>query len=249
MLMAGFLALPAPGAAWTKDTHRYVAENAARLMPTTMRAILYTHKDSLLAGAATVGSPETSEEHNLGGGKSDLRARILAQVQRLEVLLENRAPFREVAREMGVLSHFLADANNPLHTSESDPREGEYYHDYARYVERNLEKFPLVFSGYRAPALVDGDVAGFVDSILDRSRRRYARLGQDYFRGGKLVSSSQFDEYSFAFGIGALSTSNAVGDTAKLWLHIWEAAGGDTEGLPYADGRARAAGGTAEGKK
>lgn len=235
MLMA------APVGAWTPTTYRYVTENSARMMPKSLRAILYTHRADLFAGATRPGSDEGRQEHHVSPDGRGLRMRVIQQVYKVRGLLEARAPFDEVAREMGVLAHFVADANNPLQVSDDDPREGEYVLDYSRYVEENLGKFRLVFSGYRHPKLQAGDVEGFVDLILDRSRRHYPRIGQDYIRNGRLVSSSVFDEFSFAFGIGALATSNSVGDTARLWLWIWEGAGGDVMGLPYADPARRAA--------
>lgn len=244
LLILAFVGLPglaAPAGAWTPETSRYVAENAARLMPTTLRAILYTHRESLFAGAMRPGSDEGAPEHQIGKGTSDLRTRIRDQADLVSRMLEHRAPLRDVAREMGVLSHFIADAENPLNLSDADPREGEYALDYSRYVESNLRKFPLVFTGYHDTDLDRGDVAAFVDAIVARASRQYSRIGQDYIRQGHLVSSEVFDEFSFAFGIGALATSNAVGDTAKIWLHLWKEAGGEEDGLPYANGAPPAA--------
>lgn len=241
-LAALFCFVTMPLLAWSPGTHQYVAENAARMMPRSLRAILYTHREALLAGASRPGSEEGSREHHMHGGETpDLQGRILQQVQKVEGLLEAQTPFKEVARELGVLSHFISDANNPLHVMDSDPREGEYIQDYSRYIEGNLSKFPLVFSGYWAPNLESGNVDAFVNKVIVRSGRYYKRIGQDYIRNGKLVRSSVFDEFSFAFGVGALSTSHSVEDTAKIWIYIWKQSGGDMQGLPYGKSSAAAA--------
>jgi hypothetical protein len=168
-----------------------------------------------------------------------LQARIAAQAARVRMMMEGRAPLEDLAFELGVLSHYLADANHPLLASDADPREPTYRESYARYLEKQVrsDKFRVVFTGYRDASLESGDVAAFVKASRQRSGRHYSRIGQDYYRDGRLVSSDVFDEFSFAFGVGQLSYSHAVGDTAKLWLRLWMEAGGDIEGLPLSQPR------------
>jgi hypothetical protein len=220
--------------AWTEKSYERVAEKSSMLMPTSLRAVLSTHKERLLEGAVAPTRLAGEAGHvEDPGGKRFLKEAILRQVQKIRRLLRDRAPFSEITFEMGVLSHYLADANHPLQTSSTDPREPEYRADYAVYLEKQMhEKYPLVFQGYGDAHLKRGDVEAFVESSIQRSRRKYPRIGQDYIRRGRLVSSKVFDEFSFAFGVGALSYSHAVGDTVKLWLFLWKEAGGDIEGLP-----------------
>jgi hypothetical protein len=207
-------------------------------MPATLRGVLLAHRDRLLAGAA---GQDGAGEQALAAGAPDaaegLPARIASGAARVRRMLEDRAPLEEVAFELGRLSHSLADANDPLLASDADPREPTYRDEYARYLEKQLqaEKFRVVFTGYRDAALQRGDADAFACASLERARRHYARIGQDFYRDGKLVDSGIFDEFSFAFGVGQLAYSHAVGDVAKLWFRLWEEAGGDTGGLPIAE--------------
>jgi hypothetical protein len=45
--------------------------------------------------------------------------------------------------------------------------------------------------------------------------------------------AQRFDVRSLPFGIGSLSYSRSVSDTARLWLHLWKQAHGDLTGTPY----------------
>jgi hypothetical protein len=210
-------------------------------MPTTLRGVLRAHRERLLEGARWPLLEGGGRDRGVGRLGEGLQARVAAQSRRVRRMMEERAPLEELAFELGVLSHYLADANHPLLSSDADPREPTYRESYARYLEKQVrnEKFRVVFTGYRDAFLEEGDLAGFVKASRERSGRHYPRIGQDYYRNGRLVSSDIFDEFSFAFGVGQLSYSHAVGDTAKLWLRLWMEAGGDIEGLPLSQPRKR----------
>lgn len=219
--------------AWTDSTQERIAENAARLMPPALQTVLSLHEDRLLEGARAAARLHQADHYqNLDTGTGNLAAAIDSQSTRVLRMLNARAPLRDVVYEMGVLSHLVADAQNPLNTSSREIREAEYAEDFERYVERKLDRFPLVFYGYRHPALDRDDYRGFALSALERSSRYYDWLVQDYLREGKLQDSDTFSDFSFAFGAGALSISHAVCDTASIWLHLWKASHGDTSNLP-----------------
>lgn len=236
-LIPGLLALlltPVASLAWTNATQERIAENAARLMPTSLRQVMAIHKESLLRGAREAAGRGGDADHfqNLDSGTGNLASAIETQARRVLGKLNARAPMADVIYEMGALSHFVADAQNPLVTSSREPREAEYAADFEAYVERKLDRFPLVFYGYGSPALEADDYRGFAVAALERSSRYYDWLTQDYIREGRVVTSEVFTDFSFAFGAGQLAFSHAVCDTASIWLHLWKSANGDLEGLP-----------------
>jgi hypothetical protein len=235
------LALAGPACAWTEHTQQRVAENAARLMPESLRTILAIHKERLLEGARSPRTPHGDGDHfqNLDTGSGSLVAAVETQSRKVLRMLNARSPMGEVVYEMGVLSHLVADAQNPLNTSSREPREADYAEDFEVYVERKLDRFPLVFYGYHSEPLAADDYRGFARGALERASRHYDWLVKDYVREGEVVTSAGFSDFSFAFGAGALAYSHAVCDTSSVWLHLWRSANGDCTDLPMKEAPVR----------
>src|SRR4029079_3695208 len=64
--------------------------------------------------------------------------------------IREHRPFDEVVRRLGAVSHFVADANNPLSTSAADSQEGPYFADFLRSAESAEPRFAVVFYGVPA---------------------------------------------------------------------------------------------------
>ena len=245
-LSALFLAVP-EASAWTASTDSRVVRQAVRLMPMSLRGILEGHVEELELGVreAAAAEDEASPAHRQDPNQQGLCAatRIETLASEAVAMIDGHRPFAEVARQLGVMAHFVGDLNNPLQVSSADAREPIYARDYAEYVETNLERFPLVFYGWRDPALEPAGpgVRGFALQIADRSRRYYGHIGHAYAPDNPVPLASRFDVRSLPFGIGSLSYSHAVTDTARLWLDVWRRAHGDMGGTPYMGRELRAA--------
>jgi len=224
--------------AWTGPMDARVVREAVRLMPLSLKGILEGHLDDLNAGARQSAEDETSPWHQQDPGQTTpcAAARVEDLATSVVSMIDGHQPFGDVARQMGEIAHFIGDLNNPLQVSSDDAREARYAGDYAEYVESNLDKFPLVFYGWKEATLDGPGAAGpraFSEQIASRARRYYARLGQAYAPGDPATVSQRFDVRSLPFGIGSLSYSHSVSDTARIWLSIWERAHGDVRGTPY----------------
>ncbi len=182
-----------PAAAWTPATQVTIAREAARLSPPDLARQLEKHKRAFEEGVNAPFSDTDASRHMKnpdGSGQLDrvLEAETAAAVEAIRA----HKPFEEIVRRLGVVSHYVADANNPLAASADDPEEGRYFVDYLRYAETAEPRFPLVFYGLQ-PGLDGGrSLSPLTAAALKRGRELYPLIGREYRR------------IDFASGIGAL---------------------------------------------
>jgi len=237
LTLAALLTAGGDAFAWSGPMDSRVIREAVRLMPLSLRGILENHVADLTAGAREASGEENDPLHRLDPAQTGASA-----AQRLEEMavvavrmIDNHRPFADVSHQLGAMAHVIGDLNNPLQVSSADPREGRYAVDYAEYVESNLDRFPLVFYGWKEPSLDEAPagVRQFASRIAGRSRPYYRHISRAYAQDNPTPVASRFDVRSLPFGIGSLSYSHSVTDTAKVWLYVWKRAHGDLKGTPY----------------
>ena len=230
------LVMLAPGArAFTDAVHEDVAQQAGRLMPTSLRHVLARHVDELKAGAT---APLPTDEAGLflypDGSRGTLDEAVQRQTQRVLDALARRSSMGVVVREMGVLSHLVALGSDPLHVAEQDGRAREWGPRFEQFVESRMPRMRVVFGGYESPALNRDDVPSFVQECATRTRLTASLLPQMYvLSDGSIASDKAFDDRHPVFGIASLAHAHAITDTARLWLFTWIKANGDASGLPF----------------
>lgn len=236
-LVAGaLLASVLPAAAWTPATQEVIAREAARLAPPDLARQIEKHERELLAGAgAPFQDGEPGRHFKNPDGTGSLDRVIAAEVAATVEAIQAHRPFAEIVRQLGMVSHYMADANNPLNASAADPLEDRYFADYLHYSESTLSRLPLIFYGLE-PALEEDrqGVEALVSRTLRRSRQLYPLLGQEYRRVSFLPGVEAFDDRSTAFGVASLAFNHAVNDVALVMRHVWLQAGGvdPRAGLP-----------------
>lgn len=218
--------VPAPtSAAFTPRTQERIAAEAARLAPPDLARQIERREEAFQAG---VSQPfrDASAAHRNAGPEGILDRVIVDEAQRAVDFIREHRNFDDVVRQLGVVSHYVAAANNPLNTAASDPREADYWADYARYVETAEPRLPLIFYGL-TPGL-DGrpDVEPLIAGTLARGRRLYPLIGAEYRRIGFASGLGRFDDRSTAFGVASLAFSHAVTDVVRVMRWIWLQAGG-----------------------
>jgi hypothetical protein len=244
-LVAVPLVSPRPAVAWTGPIRDRAALEASRMMPASLRLLLERHRDDLLAGVRQPSDHERSPMHTLledqaaPSAASALRDATMGAIG----LLDQQAPFSEVVRQLGVVAHAVGDLNDPAQVSDADPREASWRSDYAAYVESNLGTYPLVFHGWESPPLDDASrpveqrLLDFGAATAGRARRYYRHVSAAYDPANKNPLAVRFDIRSLPYGIGSLSWSNIVTDTARVWLFVWKQAHGDLHGTPWLKSR------------
>jgi hypothetical protein len=233
-VLAMFAATPA--AAWTPATQVTIAREGARLAPPDLARQMEKHKRAFEAGAVAPFEDADPGRHMKNpDGSGSLDRVILAEVQAAIDAIRQHRPFEEIVRRLGVVSHYVADANNPLATSAADPNEERYFLDFLRYAETAEPRLPLVF--YGAPAGRDQKtVSPLLAEAFRRGREIYPMVGREYQRIGFASGIGRFDDRSTAFGVASLAFSHAVTDVTLVLRHIWITAGGADERKGIATG-------------
>jgi hypothetical protein len=227
-LLGLFLLLAAPpAAAWTPKMQQTIAIEAAGLAPPDLRRQLDRHVKAYKQGVLAPfddGVPAHHTKSEDGGGQLDRE--VAESVARAIAAIRGHRPFEEIVEHLGVLSHWVADANNPLAVSAADPEKGRYFVDYLRYAESAQRRFPLVFYGIRPGFERRPDVAPLVGDALARGRSFSRQIADEYRRIGFASGVGHFDDRSSAFGVASIAFSRAVTDVAVVLRYVWIRAGG-----------------------
>jgi len=234
------IGLASPAVAWTPSTQTVIAREAARLAPPDLARQIEKHRAAFEEGVnAPFTDTDSSRHMKNADGSGQLDKVLAAEVAAAIAAIRGHKPFEEVVRRLGAVSHYAADANNPLAASGDDAEERRYFVDYLRYAETAEPRFPLVFYGL-LPGL-DGsrDLSPLIDSALRRGRELYPLIGGEYRRIDFASGLGRFDDRSTAFGVASVAFSHAVTDVALALRYIWLAAGGvdDRANLPAGGSR------------
>lgn len=232
---------PTPAEAWTPKTQLTIAREGARLAPNDLYRQILRSPAALDEGALAPFEDGDSLRHFANSdGSGRLDAVIEEEVELAIRAIEEHMPFERVAYQLGVVAHFVADANNPLNTSAADAGEERYFVDYLRYLESAEPRLPVVFYGVYPGLEERGSLAPLLDRTFARGRQLYPSIGREYRRIGWQSGIGRFDDRSTAFGVASLAFSHAVSDVGLVFRYIWlRAGGGDFRtGLPVRGAKA-----------
>ena len=218
---------------WTSRTYQVVVVQSTKLMPASFQRIMREHKEEILSGSLKPDDQgEDFHRYDLGTRSGVLAERIEELTNSIPQKIASHVPFREIAGDLGRLSHYACDLNDPLILMDSDSREPQYRIDFAIYLEKNIEKFPWIFDGHDHYLLEEDNLKEYIHQLALHVSTKYPRLGEAYFPQGRLVSSDTFDPRSLPFGIASLSYSHCITNTVQLWFHVWKKAHGDITYTP-----------------
>jgi hypothetical protein len=232
LLLASLLYPCLPARAWAPQTRVRMTDEAVRFMPATLRLALETHRESLLRGMLGPQTREDNPEHKPSWSGGTLESRIDEEARGLLETLGQPRPFEEIAEQFGILAHYVMDAGFPPGVSDGDG-DARYAH-FAAFCEERRSRFPLVFYGHDDPALERHDYLAFARGLTRRSRDEDRVLARAYAAAGDPPNPAAFDDRSVPFAVGSLCYSRTINDVVRVWLAVWNRAGGDTGRTPYA---------------
>ncbi|HVT16784.1 MAG TPA: hypothetical protein VHQ90_11495 [Thermoanaerobaculia bacterium] len=235
-VLAGVCA-PGAAAAWTPRTQLTIAREAGRLAPPDLARQIERRRAAYAAGVLAPFDDSDPARHVKGpppDSAGELDGVLLGEVAAAIAAIRAHRPFDEVVRRLGTVSHYVADANNPLAAAQQEPELGRYFGDYWRYVEGAEPRFPLIFYGIDSGLEQTPDLSPLVGRALGRGRALAPLVAEEYRRIGFASGIGRFDDRSTAFGVASLAFSHAVTDVALVLRYIWLQAGGADErsGLP-----------------
>lgn len=218
------LVFPVTSSAWTRASDLRIAQKAAALAPPDLSMLIEKFDAEYRRGLERAQADEgASHQYFVLSRKGQLRDRIEKETRAAIDSVRKGDPMPLFVERLGGLVHLIADANNPFHVSNDNPRLSASQNDYEQYFERRLAKFPTVFYGLDR----NFRLSSYLDRTFARSAKFYPLVAEEYFRGGEKRTSAAFDDRSTAFGIASISYSRSVTDVVNLYYYIWKEAGGD----------------------
>lgn len=226
-----------PAVAWEAQTRVAMVDEAARLMPHSLRTALESHRSALRRGVLTPMLNEDAAEHRPEWSAAGTLGRsIEAEIASLgELLARPQSSFSAIAEAFGRLAHFVADSGFPPAMSRSDG-ERRYEH-FARFCEDRRPRFPLVFYGHEDAELSRGAWSDFALREMTRSAGNDRELARHYAAAGEPPDPAAFDDRSVPFAVGSLAYSRTTTSIARTWLAVWQRAAGDMKSIPYMDSK------------
>lgn len=216
-----------PARAWKPETQDAIALEAARIAPPDLARQLARRQRNFLAGVREPLTADPASRHVKNvDGSGELDVVIASEIAAAIREIQTHHPFDDVVHRLGRISHFVADANLPLNTANSDRDERLYFRDFLDYAESARPRFAVVFYALGADWRNSQDVDGWTRGTLSRGRRLYASIGEEYRRTGMLPGIRGFDDHSTAFAVASVAFSHSITDVARAFRYVWLAAGG-----------------------
>lgn len=222
LLLACTVSIPllasGPRTAAATRPQKYASYKAHTILPSTLRYLVRKNGKHLFAGL----------ERGLAAANTGVdEERILAETDRITIMVNRRRPFHEVVHQMGYVSGLVAQFTHPAHNRSTVTRSGFDY-----YMNLKLGRFLFVFDGYGA---LNGGREGMRAELL-RLRQNTLNYGTVLEKKYREVGGNaryRFGERSAVFGICSIYFSNLARVSAHLWYDAWHSANGDVTQTPF----------------
>jgi hypothetical protein len=214
ILCLAWLLMPGSAAAWFTLSHPYLTRIAFDQMPGDFQDRFRDHMAYLLAGSL---APDlalmdwSNHEWNVHAPKGEqggAPARVESLFNTIQEELTGQAPDDDqLAYDLGLLSHYLADINQPLHTDETD-LESLAHVDYEWDVHQRLGQFTFLNHG----GLFFLDPYADTIALAESANPYYDQIIGNYTGGTR---------YQGLERITALQLQSAVDSIADAWTTLW----------------------------
>jgi len=216
--------LASPTFAWSPETRLALAQQAGRMAPPDLARLFARHEESLRRGVSR-GTSDSSR----GAGDKSATVALAACIE----AIRRHLPFAEVVQRLGGLAVLVAESSDPL-TVSLDPTLARVADDFHAYVDSARPRFSAVFYGLDRDFDARGDIGRLLAAARQRSAPLASAIGREYERVEFEPGRGAFDDRSTAFAVGALAYSYGLSDLARVYRHVWLAAGGgDPRRLPF----------------
>lgn len=221
---------------WTSRTHQMIVVEASKLTPYELKLLIKGHRQEILEGAISPLRGAKDESHYLLVDGSFGKAHLRIDSEAAAVIKEMRSGKLDIGdfcRRLGIISHYVAEVNNPLLTGDLKRESGWFYNNFVKYTDSKMDTFVRTFDGYRNGFLENGDFQGFAIASAIRSAGWFEPLKNIYAMNRQKNLGYDFDDKSIPYATAALAYNYSVTDTAKVWYYIWRSLKGDMSYAPY----------------
>ncbi len=182
---------------WSAKTHQKIVKEAFYSLPKEYQRKISPYIDELLKGSVAPDRVYRDFDNhvfhihgNKGKGPDKVRQKYLEIIN----LIQEKRPWRLIAFELGVLSHYIADLNQPLHTDTSK-RENLFHSKYEKDSEVINPKTPkdLIFIRYPKSYILDS---------ISRANSFYRSIEDAYLNGNAFsdvskITQAQIDKATY----------------------------------------------------
>ncbi|MBN1551837.1 hypothetical protein JW979_10225 [bacterium] len=218
ILLIGILScffITASGFAWTHGSYMCIVSDAKHLMPENLQQLMDRFQSQLIRGVQ-----ETDETYL---NRDDIVKEILSESEKGITSIKKNKSYDQAVWRMGKIAKYIANLNHPLmHTSAAENI--TWMTDYDIFLEKNHAHFRIRWPGQsrrpRSSTQLDHLLLESVDKTDKVSQILVKTLQTEN------IPINQYDVRSIPFGVGSISYSHAVSNTAMSWLYIWDQCGG-----------------------
>jgi len=197
---------------------KYAAYRAHKILPESLRYLVNKHGKDLFAGLDRgLRVPQDRITESL----------IFHETNRITRMVNDRATFATVVRQMGFVAGLVAVYTNPTRESNTVVKRG-----FVFYANKKLPRCHFVFDGYAELSQTERWLRSELARIPNR-RNDHRRLLEDGYRGEGNDPYHLFDERHAVFGVSSLYFSNLARYSAHLWYYAWGSANGDLTRMPF----------------
>jgi hypothetical protein len=204
---------------WSPTVHQIVVVKATSLMPPPLRRQILRHRVDILQGSLDV-LRDGVDSYPRTADITDAYREVLTN-------LKSRANFRQVCYGLGRLSALMAEYSSPLGSGIDRNR----LMQFRNFLTNESRNFPLVISREGEGYLRRGSLRDYLDYASRRDGSRAEMLGRAL--SGEDGPAAWRDQRSEAYGAAVLIYNDLILDSARLWLFLWQEAGGEIGDSPY----------------
>jgi hypothetical protein len=182
---------------WGSKTHQKIAKEAFYALPKEYQKRLSPYLDEIIEGSTApdrIYRDFDNHIYHVNGSKGKGPEKIREKYLEIVRLIQDKKPWRLIAFQLGVLSHYIADLNQPLHTATSKS-ENLFHSKYEKDAEVIEPKKPQSLKYISYPM-------SYIIEKAKISSKYYIDVERAYLRGNGFsdvskITQKQINEATF----------------------------------------------------
>jgi hypothetical protein len=208
-----------PPLSWGPSLHQVVVVKASTLMPPPLQRLILRYRYEILNGCLDVLREQRTAEETAAKLPQEFQAALNA--------FEAGDSFGSICYRLGRLSALVGEFSSPLAVKERSQAALEF----RDFVSQTVDTFPLVITREGEAYLRQGSLPDYLKYVRKRSVDRALMLNRAL--ADLPDNESWKNQHSPVYGLASLCYNDMVLDTARLWLFLWQKAGGEIGDAPY----------------